>query len=90
MNERRRPPRPTPKPKPRNKMGESESEQPLVERLAHHFPEDWTVTIEGEEFYISDGESPTIWEAWISNEYRDEHEIVRLAFLAMHTDLKCS
>jgi len=90
MNERRRPPRPTPKPKPRNKKSESESEQPLIERLARHFPEDWTVTIEGDEVRVRDGESPTIWEAFIEIEDRDEFEIVRLTILAMHTDLKWS
>ncbi len=89
MNERRRPPRPIPEPKPRNKMGESEREQPLVERLARHFPEGWTVTIEGGEVHIRDGESPPIWEAFIETEGRDEHEIVRQTIAALHRDLKC-
>lgn len=70
-------------------MPEPKREQPLVERLARHFPENWTVTVEGDEIHISDGESPATWEAWISSEYQDEHEIVRLTFLVMHSDLKC-
>lgn len=71
-------------------MAETEHASSLVERVRRHFPTDWTVTIEGSEIHIRDGETPTIWEAFIETEGRDEHEIVRLTFLAMHTDLKCS
>lgn len=72
-------------------MGESEREQPLVERLMRHFPEDWAVTIEGDEIHIRDGESPPIWEAFISIKVppHDEFEIVRQAIAALHRDLKC-
>ncbi len=70
-------------------MADTEREQPLVERVRRHFPKNWTVTVEGDEIHIRDGESPATWEAWISNEYQDEHEIVRLTILAMYADLKC-
>jgi len=72
------------------KMSDTERKQPLAERLARHFPEGWTVTVEGDGVHISDGESPSIWEAFVSltNPPRGEFEIVRQTIAALHCDLK--
>lgn len=58
-----------------------------VDRIASFLPGGWSATIEGDEVHISDGGSPSGWEAHIDLEHGDEIEIVRQLIFALHCDL---